>query len=169
LSQYETPASDINDTTVEVQGKRIVVPKSPGYELMRNMLSESPLLRKIFWILSYGNKHLESEAPKKNGEYFEETVVLSLKMLETVFSKEEHFAQQLSLSTAPILVNRLDLLLLADKHTVMNIAKYINYRYNLTIPLYSVKIITYLGQKQVDKLINYKKGRIFIIVTRATN
>jgi nuclear pore complex protein Nup205 len=54
LEQYQVTAEDFTDTFIEVQGKPTLASKSPGFELMRNILSGSPLLQKLLWILAYG-------------------------------------------------------------------------------------------------------------------
>lgn len=153
LEEYDVSPKDFTEEKIEIQGKQVSLHKSPGFELMKNFLEGTPVLKKVLWILDQGNQRLEEEKLASGGESFEESVLLSLQILEIILNKESFFMERLRLSNSPINVNPLDQLLLQERNQIATIAKFISYPHNQRIALFSVKIIHRLSATQ-DKLVS---------------
>ncbi|XP_064397234.1 nuclear pore complex protein Nup205-like isoform X2 [Halichondria panicea] len=94
LSYEVSPEDFVNQyyDTPEMGGA--MVPKQPGHTLLLHMLNDSKLLRKIRSVIDTAYLHL-SDPGTTSPEALAHTALLCLKMLETAFSKESSFLDQL--------------------------------------------------------------------------
>eukprot|EP01117_Protostelium_nocturnum_P002091 TRINITY_DN12732_c0_g1_i1.p1 TRINITY_DN12732_c0_g1~~TRINITY_DN12732_c0_g1_i1.p1 ORF type:complete len:1802 (-),score=725.23 TRINITY_DN12732_c0_g1_i1:160-5565(-) len=158
LDKYDVPNEDFIRMEVEVGGKPVRLEQSAGFILMDELLrGHSVLLSKIRFILEEGKRSLLDNRWQENGEYFERCVLLSLKMIETIFKKEEQYFEKLRLSNSPTPDAPLSQILLLNRNILVVIAQFVDYPLLDDIPLHSVRVIQQYCKRQsnlVDVLVD---------------
>jgi nuclear pore complex protein Nup205 len=156
LEQYEPSAEDFETRYIESQGKTFAVPKSGGFDLMMMMLQQSNFFKKLTALLEYAIQSYDTEIVEDGGEFFEESVLLCLKIIEIALEKEKQFLSLNTFANSPLLLTPIDQLFLLNRSQIVTIAQFIYYADNPQIPLLSVRILRLLclRQDKQNKLVN---------------
>eukprot|EP01114_Cavostelium_apophysatum_P016090 TRINITY_DN4519_c0_g2_i1.p1 TRINITY_DN4519_c0_g2~~TRINITY_DN4519_c0_g2_i1.p1 ORF type:complete len:1835 (+),score=550.65 TRINITY_DN4519_c0_g2_i1:218-5722(+) len=141
LTRYELVQSDFVDATVEVQGRSLPMPKSAGFELMKNLLSGGPTLAKLLWIVEQAASWLRDSRSDASGTLFEECTLLSLQIIEHVQRAEVRFMEALKTFNNTALVTSIDRYLVQSRSPAINIALLVDYPRDPKISLCAIKIL----------------------------
>ena len=153
IQQYDFPVTDFKDAKGGLTSANSM--KSPGFELFKSILTGSQLTLKFFWIFENAVAHLEELRYQENGDYFEESVQLTLQILYLVFSREELFGEYIRTYIPSILLSPLHDLLLRHRQCVVNIALLVGYKLSSKIPYLAAKIFYELSTRQIsDKVVD---------------
>eukprot|EP00761_Pharyngomonas_kirbyi_P010103 gb/GECH01010121.1/.p1 GENE.gb/GECH01010121.1/~~gb/GECH01010121.1/.p1 ORF type:complete len:1939 (+),score=446.01 gb/GECH01010121.1/:1-5817(+) len=154
LDEYVPDAQDFKDASVESNGVIYSVYKRPGYELMRNLLNaeHSPILRKIFSIISTGTKNLEAARfSTEYGQVYEKSIWRCMKLIDTILSKQELFMQfwRSAYHQQGIVLTDLTKLIATDRHdVVVHLARFIGYPHKALIRFHAARVLFVLSQSE---------------------
>ncbi|KAL6046331.1 hypothetical protein QOT17_022255 [Balamuthia mandrillaris] len=155
MSEAEANAIAPSEMDVPSSSSSPAVPLSAGFVLMQEFEGGNLLLlRKALTIISQGAANLEIQRLRmEDGEAYEESVLLCLKLIETVMEKEEEFTAYVRTSRLRILTTSMDQLLLRDRSRIVDIARFVSYPHRADLCLASVHIVDHLSQR-TDKLVS---------------
>lgn len=154
LDDYVVDPQDFKEAKVQINGMDHSPFKPPGYEFMLSMLNaeHSPLLRKIFSIISTGADKVElARFSTDYGQAYEKCVSLCMQLLDNVLSKQEvfmHFWRSTYNQQGIVLTDLTKLIATDRQDVVVHIAKFIGYPHRALIRLHAARVLFVLSQTE---------------------
>eukprot|EP01080_Neovahlkampfia_damariscottae_P001079 gene1079-10598_t len=143
LENYEPNPQDFIDKPITIDNKKYIMNKSPGFELMRDLLSKSDLRRILTSIISNGSQELSNQRLSKGGPYYEKAALFCLRCIDTVLIKEDAFK---FVSTKNIKQNPIIIVPLNEPSLIIKISSYLSYSFSSEIRLLSIRILYMMNQ-----------------------